>query len=53
MKNVLLLGGGGSIGTQSIDVISKNPAKLNLIGISFGDRVETLPSLINNFPSLK
>ena len=49
MKNILLLGGSGSIGTQTIDVIDKYNSRFNLTGISVGNRTEILEELIKKY----
>lgn len=53
MKTVLLLGGSGSIGSQSIDVILKNPAEFDLIAISLGNRCFILDEILLKFTNLK
>ncbi len=52
MKNILLLGGSGSIGTQTIDVINKYNSRFNLTGISVGNRTEILEELIKKYANL-
>ena len=52
MKNILLLGGSGSIGTQTIDVIDKYNSRFNLTGISVGNRTEILEELIKKYAKL-
>ena len=46
MKKVLLLGASGSIGTQTIDVISKNTDQFVLTAFSVGNRSESIPEII-------
>ncbi len=42
-RNVVLLGSTGSIGTQAIDVVRRNPDRLRVVGLAAGgDRVELL-----------
>lgn len=36
MKNVLILGSTGSIGTQTVEVIRENPEKFNVVGLATG-----------------
>lgn len=36
MKNVLILGSTGSIGTQTVEVIRENPDKFNVVGLATG-----------------
>lgn len=49
MKNILLLGASGSIGTQSIDIIRKHQDKLCLKGVSVGKNINYLKELLNEF----
>ena len=49
MKNILLLGASGSIGTQSIEIIREHKDKLCLKGVSVGKNVEYLRSLLEEF----
>lgn len=53
MKRILLLGGSGSIGSQSIQVIDKYKSNFNLVGISIGERTEKLDEIIKNHANLK
>ena len=46
MKNILLLGASGSIGTQSIEIIREHKDKLCLKGVSVGKNVEYLRTLL-------
>ena len=50
MKKVLLLGASGSIGTQTIDVISKNTDQFVLTAFSVGSRSESIPEIIKSNP---
>lgn len=49
MKNILLLGASGSIGTQTIDIIKAHPDCLCLKGAAVGDNVEYLKTLLEQF----
>ena len=49
MKNILLLGASGSIGTQSIEIIREHKDKLCLKGVSVGKNVEYLRTLLEEF----
>ena len=52
VKNIILLGGTGSIGTQVLEIIKNNP-NYNLYGFSFGDNVEQAEKIIDEFnPSI-
>ena len=43
MREVVLLGATGSIGTQAVDVVRRNPDRLRVVGLAAGgDRVELL-----------
>ena len=53
MKNVLLLGASGSIGTQSMDIISAHPERFCLKGFSLGKRVFMVPEILQRFPSVR
>lgn len=49
MKNILLLGASGSIGTQSIDVIREHKDLLCLKGVSVGKNTDYLKELLEEF----
>lgn len=49
MKNILLLGASGSIGTQSIEIIREHKDKLCLKGVSVGKNIEYLRTLLEEF----
>ena len=53
MKNVLLLGASGSIGTQSLDIIFANPDRFSLKGISIGHQVNKLGPILDRFKSIE
>lgn len=53
MKNVVLLGASGSIGTQAVDVIKQHPELFNLIGISVNQNVDYVKELLTTFDSIK
>ncbi len=52
MRNILLLGASGSIGSQTLDIILNNPDRFTLKGISIGHQVNKLPLIVDKFPSL-
>ncbi len=52
MKEVLLLGASGSIGTQSLDVLEKHHSEFCLKGISIGHQVDKIPAILKRFPSV-
>ena len=53
MKNIVILGATGSIGTQAINVIQKNQDKYNLIGISVGNNISLAKDILIKNPSIK
>ncbi len=52
MKDILLLGASGSIGTQSLDVLEKHHSKFCLKGISVGHQIDKISAILNRFPSV-
>ena len=48
VKNIILLGGTGSIGTQVLELI-KDDVNYNLYGFSFGDNIEKAKEIIDEF----
>ncbi len=53
MSNIILLGGNGSIGSQTINVIEKNSDELKLLGVSIYQDENFLMDLLTKFKSLK
>ena len=53
MKKICLLGASGSIGKQSVDVISKYPNLFELVAVSVNTSIEYLEYLVNSFKSIK
>ena len=53
MREVLLLGASGSIGTQALDILEANPDRFILRGISIGHQVDKIPSILKRFPSIQ
>lgn len=49
MKGISILGGTGSIGTQTLDVIRKENDRFKLIGISANSSVEKMKEIIKEF----
>jgi 1-deoxy-D-xylulose-5-phosphate reductoisomerase len=49
MKNISILGVTGSIGTQTLDVLRKQPQDFNLIGISANKNYSKVIDIINEF----
>ena len=50
---ILLLGASGSIGTQTIDVITKNPQDFTLVAFSVGVHTRCIYSILKKHPSVK
>ncbi|MDV2580636.1 1-deoxy-D-xylulose-5-phosphate reductoisomerase [Alkalibacillus haloalkaliphilus] len=46
MKNIVLLGGTGSIGLQTIDIIKEYPDAFNLYALAFGTQVDVAKPII-------
>lgn len=53
MKNVLLLGASGSIGSQTLDILEKDPSSFRLISFSVGHQISKIPAILSRFPSVK
>lgn len=53
MKRVLLLGASGSIGAQTLDVISSNKHDFELVAFSVGEKVDTVSKIIRNHPQVR
>ena len=49
---LLLLGASGSIGSQTIDVIEKNPQDFTLVGFSVGYRTRCIGNILKKHPSV-
>lgn len=49
MKNIVILGATGSIGTQVLDVIRHNPDRFHIVGISTNRRVDILSTQAQEF----
>ena len=49
MKDIIILGSTGSIGTGTLDVIRRDPGAFNVIGLAAGGNVELLASQIAEF----
>ena len=48
MKNIAILGSTGSIGTQTLDIVQKNP-DLNVVGLGAGKNIDLLEKQIREF----
>ncbi|MDD4303198.1 MAG: 1-deoxy-D-xylulose-5-phosphate reductoisomerase [Bacilli bacterium] len=53
MKRILLLGASGSIGQQTLDVISSNSEHFELVAFSVGEKVDTVATIVRLHPSVK
>ena len=53
MRKVCLLGASGSIGTQTLDVIKKNPSDFELVAFSVGRQTRKIRKRVKDFPSVK
>lgn len=53
MMTICLLGASGSIGTQTIDVMLKNPQDFDLLAFSVGHQTRKIRGIVNHFPSVK
>lgn len=49
MKYLYLLGACGSIGTQTLDIVRRNPNQLKVVGMSVGSNLELAHQLIEEF----
>lgn len=49
MKTIAVLGSTGSIGTQTLDVISREPDSYEVVGLAAGNNVELLLQQVNAF----
>lgn len=48
-KNIVVLGSTGSIGTQTLDVVRRNPEKLNVVALSVNSRVDDMLAQAREF----
>lgn len=53
MKKVCILGASGSIGTQTIDVMHKNPNDFTLVGFSVGHNTRKISAILRLYPEVK
>ena len=53
MRNVLLLGASGSIGTQTLDLLRAHRERFRLVGFSVGFRDSIIEETIRDFPEIK
>lgn len=53
LKRIALLGSTGSIGTQTLDVVSRHPEKFKIVGLAAGGRGSLLAAQIRQFHPAK
>ena len=53
MMTICLLGASGSIGSQTIDVMLKNPNDFDLLAFSVGHQTRKIRGILNHFPNVK
>lgn len=53
MKKICLLGASGSIGSQTLDVMRRNPADFTLVAFSVGSKTRKIAHIINMYPDVK
>ena len=53
MRKICLLGASGSIGTQTLDVMAKNPTDFALVSFSVGRQTRKINGIIKKFNSVK
>ena len=49
MRSLIILGSTGSVGTQALDVVRRNPDRFRVIGLSAGSNHELLVGQIREF----
>lgn len=49
MKNIAILGSTGSIGTQTLDIVSQNSNELNVVALSAGKNIKLLEEQIRKY----
>lgn len=53
MKNIVILGSTGSIGTQALDVIRNHPDKFNIVGLTANTNIDLLRNQVKEFKPLE
>ena len=53
MRKICLLGASGSIGSQTLDVMRKNPTDFTLVAFSVGSKTRKIAHIINMYPDVK
>ncbi|MEX2100973.1 MAG: 1-deoxy-D-xylulose-5-phosphate reductoisomerase, partial [Actinomycetota bacterium] len=49
MRSLIILGSTGSVGTQALDVVRRNPDRFKVVGLSAGTNHELLIGQIREF----
>ena len=49
MKTIVILGSTGSVGTQALDVVRRNPDRFKAVGLSAGTNQELLVGQVREF----
>lgn len=53
MERIVLLGASGSIGKQTLDVITNNPNDFELVGFSVGNHVDYINEILSSHPGVQ
>ncbi len=53
MKKICILGASGSIGTQTLDVMRKNPNDFTLVGFSVGHNTRVINHILKQYPQVQ
>ena len=53
MRNIIVLGVTGSIGSQTQEILLDNPNDFKLLGISIGNQVDIIDSILAKFPTFE
>ncbi|WP_368486963.1 1-deoxy-D-xylulose-5-phosphate reductoisomerase [Spiroplasma sp. DGKH1] len=53
MREIILFGASGNIGSQTLRILKNNPQDFSLVAISVGQNVTNLATIIADFPSIK
>lgn len=53
MEKIILLGASGSIGSQTLEILSENPSDFELTGVSVGRRIGALEKILSSFRNVR
>lgn len=53
MKKLLLLGASGSIGAQTVDIVSQHPDEFEIVAFGVGKNIEAAEEYLKMFPSIR